>query len=624
MSGFGRRLRHSHCPALRGSANAVLPLITSMEVAMHPPFRLSLLAGVVASVLHAAIVSAQGTVLIHSVRGSTVYYTGGTTVAYFNTGDPVEHFASDQASPGTLHVVTGKSYRIAMVVAGDLSGQQCILTSTNDQGGFVGPAANDTLDVNVGVDFKWCQYYVEAGTSPTEDDETARGTVHFQADNSWISHTQPSGQPELVHGGAIDFVCSLTREGSLCDRGDDEDKSLAYGVQVHVSFQPDQHSRVVGVSPFGGSIFGAPGEAINLVGAADHTLFFDKVYFASVHVADGSIALTGSSVHDTVVTGTFHVHNAGPDSALFLVYTQGTTVVRAGAGHVAKIEITTPLGTCVQADDPCAILSLTGGASADVTVKTTTARLGDGSSAAVGANSCATMTLVGGADDSHTSDNSVSCVSGTSTPVTVAITTGSAPPTSHTVAVGSTNVPVIQFAMTPANPVTLDDVTLTASGSGSDHIDITAVKLYVDANANGQVDASEAALASGTFAANNGAVTLAVAPPYTVSAPTSFLVTYDFNTTLASRYGGVLVLAGLLPVFFVPRKRRRTIIGALVLVAGLGFASIGLGACGGDSTGPNPPGGSSVTFTATMSGVTASGTAVSGVSVSGATITIAK
>jgi hypothetical protein len=183
---------------------------------------------------------------------------------------------------------------------------------------------------------------------------------------------------------------------------------------------------------------------------------------------------------------------------------------------------------------------------------------------------------------------------------------------------------VIQFAMSPASPVTLDDVTLTASGSGSDQIDITAVKLYVDANANGIVDASDSALASGTFAANNGTVTLAVAPAYTVSAPTSTLVTYDFNTTLASRYGGALVLAGLLPVFLIPRKRRRTLMGAMALIAGLGVASIGLGACGGDSTGPNPPGASNVTFTATMSGVTASGTAVSGVSVHGATITIAK
>jgi hypothetical protein len=237
----------------------------------------------------------------------------------------------------------------------------------------------------------------------------------------------------------------------------------------------------------------------------------------------------------------------------------------------------------------------------------------------------ATVTLTGIANKTLDFDHVVfSTETGTSTPVSVAVTTGGNTPASQTVATGSTNVPVLQFVMTPATPVTLDGITLTASGNGDDHIDITAVKLFVDANGNGVVDGSESALASGTYGANNGTVTLPVLPPYTVSAPTSFLVTYDFNETLASRFGGAMVLAGLLPVFLVPRKRRRGIAGAIVLVAGLGVASLELGACGGDSTGPNPPPSGSATFTATLNGMTASGTAVSGVSVQGATISIAK
>lgn len=119
-------------------------------------------------------------------------------------------------------------------------------------------------------------------------------------------------------------------------------------------------------------------------------------------------------------------------------------------------------------------------------------------------------------------------------------------------------------------------------------------------------------------------MTLAVAPPYAVSAPTSFLVAYDFNTTLASRYGGAIVLAGLLPVFLVPRRRRRGAGGLLLLAGAYAITSLGLGACGGDSTGPNPPPGGNATYSVTLTGATVGGAAVTGVSVQGATVTIAK
>ncbi len=109
-----------------------------------------------------------------------------------------------------------------------------------------------------------------------------------------------------------------------------------------------------------------------------------------------------------------------------------------------------------------------------------------------------------------------------------------------------------------------------------------------------------------------------------VSSATTFLVTYDFSVSLASRYGDALMLAGLIPVALLPRRRRRGLASAVVLVAALGLAEMGLTSCGGDSTGPNPPGGASRTFSVQFSGLTASGAAVNGVSVDGATVTVNK
>lgn len=585
---------------------------------MRSHTRITLLVGLLSAVLPCAGASAQTAfVRIHSLHDTTEFYTAITYLGFHESGDPEEHFGNQ---PGWFNLKSNKSYRIARVVATDQTGKLCILTKNSDGGlGFTTPGPNDTLDVNVQVDFKFCQYYISPNYR--DGDEGARGTIRFQASKSWTPSFLPNGVPTDVTSGEIDFFCALDGDKNDCNKGSDIDKALAYGANVTVTYSPSPGNRVAGPNPFGGWIDGAPGEAITLNGTADKLLHFDNIIFATVHHADGSVALTASAVHDTVATATFQVHNGGPDSAVFRVFASGTTVVRAGAGHVAKTEVTTPLGSCVQTDYPCNSVGLRSGASATVTVTTTTARLNDGSSAAVGANNCATLTITGEAD-SQSANNTAPCVTGGGT--VIAVAAGGSPPANQTVAVGSTNVPVLQFTINPPVPTTLDGITLIASGSGNDNINITAVKLYVDANANGIVDASESALASGTFPSNNGTVTLAVSPVYAFSAQKSFLVTYDFNTTLASRYGGVIVLAGLLPVFMLPRRRRRGIAGVVVLALGLGVASMGLGACGGDSTSPNPSPGGSMTFTAQLTGVTAAGAAVSGVSVPGATVTVAR
>ncbi len=215
------------------------------------------------------------------------------------------------------------------------------------------------------------------------------------------------------------------------------------------------------------------------------------------------------------------------------------------------------------------------------------------------------------------------------TSVQVAIALGSNAPLSRPVTRGTSNAPILQFSMNPASPQTLNSITLRASGSGNEQVDVTGVHLYVDVNGNGAIDANDTALASGTFPANDGTVVLTIAPPYTVSGPTSFLVTYDFNTTIAPRLGtGTSTSTALLflPAFALPLAFRRK----RAPITRISFLSLTvcLASCGGgsDSTAPPvvPPVTSIATYQATLTGVNLSGVDVPGVSLVGATISVTR
>ncbi len=55
------------------------------------------------------------------------------------------------------------------------------------------------------------------------------------------------------------------------------------------------------------------------------------------------------------------------------------------------------------------------------------------------------------------------------------------------------------------------------------------MKLYVDTNKSSSVDSGDTLIASGTFADDNGTLTLVVDPAFAVPAGTTYLlVTYDF------------------------------------------------------------------------------------------------
>ncbi len=213
--------------------------------------------------------------------------------------------------------------------------------------------------------------------------------------------------------------------------------------------------------------------------------------------------------------------------------------------------------------------------------------------------------------DNNQANNAAACVD----PVSVTVTLGGNTPRNQTVAKGSSNVPMLEFELNPVTTETVSQVKVQAQGSGNEQVDVTAVNLWLDKNANGLKDAGDSLVSTGTFAANNGTVVLVVDPGLEISAPTTLLVTYSFSLTIAQRLGATSLL--LLGLCFVPvaRRRKRLALGVVVLILGIGITS-----CGGSSpTGPG--GGSDHTYQAKLTGLTVSGTDVTA-ALTGATVTI--
>ena len=141
-------------------------------------------------------------------------------------------------------------------------------------------------------------------------------------------------------------------------------------------------------------------------------------------------------------------------------------------------------------------------------------------------------------------------------PSSVAASRGANAPTDRTINKGSLNNPALSFALTlPGGQ--LSSITLSVSGTGNDAADLTNVKIYRDANANGLVDSSEVVVAQGKFNADNGTLTLTptTTTALAASGTTQFLVVVDVNSSLAAlRF--VPALGGLLLLGLGVRRRR--------------------------------------------------------------------
>ncbi len=122
----------------------------------------------------------------------------------------------------------------------------------------------------------------------------------------------------------------------------------------------------------------------------------------------------------------------------------------------------------------------------------------------------------------------------------LAISVSPSPPGNSSPLKGATNVSVMAFTLTPGASESnlLTSLSLQASGTGNDATDLTAVKVFVDANANNLAEPGEE-VGRGTFGADNGTLTIGSftgAPSgLLINQPKRILVTVDISNQIASR-----------------------------------------------------------------------------------------
>jgi Domain of unknown function DUF11/Divergent InlB B-repeat domain len=144
-------------------------------------------------------------------------------------------------------------------------------------------------------------------------------------------------------------------------------------------------------------------------------------------------------------------------------------------------------------------------------------------------------------------------------------------PADGTALKGANEVPMLAFKLTPSGTesFSLNSILLKTSGTGRGFLDYLEVHLYQDTNQNAQVDAGEALLASTNFEAENptGFFLMYLNPAKAIaSAGSSYLVTVNFNSTLAAQHFSSLGLglAGLAFLGLLRRKWRGLALGLLL------------------------------------------------------------
>lgn len=168
---------------------------------------------------------------------------------------------------------------------------------------------------------------------------------------------------------------------------------------------------------------------------------------------------------------------------------------------------------------------------------------------------------------------------------TLALTPGAANPTGGAMGPSASDVVMVQARLTAVlEPVTVTQVTFTASGSGNELTDVGAASLWVDTNANGVLEPiGDVALGTPqSFTQNDGAVTFTF-PGRTIAAGTteSWIVTYDLAGTAVAGDTFALALAmdthvvGVAPSGPVPRASGAPIAGGTRTVLGDLFVARG-------------------------------------------------
>jgi len=112
-------------------------------------------------------------------------------------------------------------------------------------------------------------------------------------------------------------------------------------------------------------------------------------------------------------------------------------------------------------------------------------------------------------------------------------------PASRTAFPGATDEPILQVTLTAgaSTDATVQTITFTASGSGDDANHVDAVRLYLDANEDGQVDAGDTQIdVDQVYTVDDGTVTFTANRTITAGNHETWLLTYDFNASATGSF----------------------------------------------------------------------------------------
>jgi len=140
----------------------------------------------------------------------------------------------------------------------------------------------------------------------------------------------------------------------------------------------------------------------------------------------------------------------------------------------------------------------------------------------------------------------------------------------------------------------LDQVTLRASGTGDERVDVLKVRLVRDLSADGRADSNDPVLAQGAYADNDGILVFSdLGAQFEPNTPVDLLVVYDIDVQSTSSAGsgpGVWWGLPLLALLLLVRPRRVSVLLLLILLP------LACGGGGGSGSVPFDPLGAVVTF----------------------------
>lgn len=113
----------------------------------------------------------------------------------------------------------------------------------------------------------------------------------------------------------------------------------------------------------------------------------------------------------------------------------------------------------------------------------------------------------------------------------LAAAAGSHNPGPQRILIGGVDIPMLQVRLSagPVEDVALGDITLQASGSGDDGVDVLNVRVWLDADADGKVGPNDQMLAGGVFTADDGDLTLSINQVVPAGGDMTLLVTYSLS-----------------------------------------------------------------------------------------------